>query len=351
MDKIHEVLEFISNIEISQIINLIIALASAIIALVLAPFISYGILKIFYRKIEKEQIKKFSLFGTLKTFFGILGFYIATKIISLNEMQDAFCDKCFEVVIIWSVARIVCGVFETRSLLLKGQKNKKNAFFTSVVSIVIKVILYIIALYLTLKIYGYDIGGIATGIGLTGAIVALGAQDFLKQIISGLAIFVDKPFEIDDWIDIDNISGTVEDITIKSIRVRTIEDTVVIVPNDLITSSIVINWGKISKRVYEANLSLALETPERTIEKLINRIKFILKYNEDTITNSIRVTASKINSQSLSIEVYLETTITEYIPYKEFCNKINLTLLNILDTQKVKLSYPRTKYLYKEARR
>ncbi len=341
MDKIQELIELIRNIEISQIVNIIIAIVTAIVFLLIGPFICYGILKIFYRNYEKEEIKNLSVYGALKTFFGFLGFYIASKILNLNESQDEFCYKCFEVVATWTLARIVAGVVEAREIFnRKNQKNRNNALFTSVASKAIRIILYIIALYVTLKIFGYDIGGLATGIGLTGAVVALATQDFIKQIISGLAILTDKPFKIGDWIDIDNVSGTVEDITIKSTKIRTIDDTIVTVPNDLVTSSNVVNWGMISKRVFNANLRLALETEESTMEKLINRIKFILKYNEDIITNSIRVNFIEVEHEALNIEIYVETTVTDYVKYKEFCNKVNLTLLNILDTQGVKLAYP-----------
>ncbi len=352
MDKIREFITIIGNIEISQIVNFIIAIAVVIIVLLLGPIVSYGIVKVFYRRSEKEEIKSFKIYRSIKTFFGISGFYIGSKILNLYEFQDVFCDKCFKVVIIWTIARIIAGVFEARQILVekltKNQKNIRNNFFTSVVSRVVEIILYIIALYLTLKEFGYDIGGLAAGIGLTGAVVALAAQDFIKQIISGLAIFTDRPFEIGDWIDVGEISGTVEDITIKSTRVRTLEDTIVILPNDLITNSNVVNWGKISKRVYRANLKFALEIEESTIEKVINRIRFILKYNEDVITKSISVYLSNIEKDDINIEIYLETTITNYSDYRLFCNKVNLTLLNILESQGVKLAYPGQNVYIKE---
>lgn len=352
MDKIRELITLVGNIEISQIVNFIIAIAVVIIVLLLGPIVSYGIVKVFYRRSEKEEIKSFKIYKALKAFFSISGFYIGSKILNLYEFQDIFCDKCFKVVIIWTIARIVIGVFEARDLLVekitKNQKNTRNNFFTTVVSRIVEIISYIIALYLTLKEFGYDIGGLAAGIGLTGAVVALAAQDFIKQIISGLSIFTDKPFEIGEWIDIGDISGTVEDITIKSTRVKTIEDTIVIVPNDLITSSNVVNWGKINKRVYEANLKFALETEESIIEKVINRIKFILKYNEDVITKSISVYLSNIQNDGINIKIYLETTIINYFDYRLFCNKVNLTLLNILESQGVKLAYPGQNIYIKE---
>ena len=352
MNKIQEIVDFIKSVEISQVINLVIALFTAIMFILLSQFVSYGLVKLFLRKQKKETIKESSIYKTIKIFLSLLGIYIASKILELESFQNEFIDKCFIVIVIWTLARIIVGIFEIRELLIdkssKKDEIRKNAFFTSVVTNVLKIVLYVIAIYLTLKEFGYDIGGLATGLGLTGAVVALATQDFIKQIISGLSIFTDKPFEVGDWIDIEEISGTVEDITIKSTKVRTMEDTIVTVPNDLITSTKVINWGKIDRRVFRANLRFALETEENTIEKVINRIKFILRYNEDIIKESINIQVLKIEEDAINIDIYLETVITNYMMYRDFCNKINLTILNILETQGVKLAYPGRNIYIKE---
>ena len=353
MNKIEEFINIIKNIEISQITNLVIGIFIVIVFILLGPLFSYGVVKIFLRKQSKEEIKESNIYKTIKLFLSLTGVYVASKIIELQELQNEFMDKCFIVVIIWTLARVIVNIFEARALFIhkSNQKEeiKKNAFFTSVTSNILKIILYIIAVYLTLKEFGYDIGGLATGLGLTGAVVALAAQDFIKQIISGLSIFTDKPFKVGDWIDIEEISGTVEDITIKSTKIRTSEDTIITVPNDLITSTKVTNWGRIDKRVFRANLKFSLETEERTIEKIINRIRFILNYNKDIIRKSINIQVLKIEEDAIDIDIYLETIITDYKMYREFCNKINLTILNILETQGVKLSYPGRNIYIKES--
>lgn len=354
MDKIQKIISFIKEIEISSVINLIIALAVIIIFLLLSHILAYWIVRLFVKEQDKKEIKQGDLYKSLKSFFNFSGIYIATKILNLNTDQNLFIDKFYRIVIFWTVARAISGIFEAREILIdklnKESDIKKNAFMTSVVGKIVKIILYIIALYLSLKEFNYDIGGIATGLGLTGAVVALAAQDIVKQIFAGLTIFIDKPFEIGDWVEVGDISGTVEDITIKSTKIRTIEDTVVTVPNDTMTSSSIINWGKIKKRIYKANLKLALETEETTVEKVINRIRFILKYNKDIIKDSISVQFNKIDNDSINILIYVETTITKYIEYQYFCNKLNLTLLNILETQGVRLAYPGQNIYIKEGK-
>ena len=90
------------------------------------------------------------------------------------------------------------------------------------------------------------------------------------------------------------------------------------------------------------------EKAESTIEKVINRIKFILRYNEDIIKESINIQVLKIENDAINIDIYVETTVTNYMKYRDFCNKINLTILNILETQGVNLAYPGRNIYIKE---
>ena len=75
----------------------------------------------------------------------------------------------------------------------------------------------------------------------------MAAQDTVKDVFSGLSIFWDKPFAIGDWVEIGDVSGTVENITFRSTKLRTTEDTIITIQNSAISSENIINWGVIKK--------------------------------------------------------------------------------------------------------
>ncbi len=353
MEKINEIIGYIQGIEIGQIINLIISLAVIILILIFSPMITYGILKIVYRKESKGEIKNGNLYKSLRLLINLLAIFIGIKILNINAEQEIVVNKCFRIVVIWSSANIISGIFEAKTILIRKKYKdeaitKKDEFIANFISKCIKIVLYLMSAYLTLKEFNFDLGGLAAGLGFGGAILALAAQDLVKQAFDGLSILVDKPFEIGDWIEVGENSGTVEGITMRTTKIRTVEDTIVTMENNKIISSNVVNWGKINKRVYKSNLKLALETEEGTVEKLLSRIRFILKYNKDIIKESISVQFNKIEKDGINISIYVETIITKYADYQSFCNKLNLTLLNILETQGVKLSYPGQNIYIKE---
>lgn len=342
MEKVNDIITLIQNIKTEQIIDVIVAISALIIFVILSPNISYFLLRIFFKKIDKKEIRESGLFKTLRVFFHLLGLYISLKILNLNIEHDIFVDKCFRIVIIWTIVNVIAGILELRAenKEYRGELNKKDKFASKLIGAIVKLALYIIAIYLSFKEFNYDLGGLAAGLGIGGAIVALAAQNVVKQILAGFAILSDKPFEIGDWIEVNEVSGTVESITWRSTKLKTVKDTIVTMDNSELIISNIVNWGKIKKRIYQTNLRLSLETEEAVVEKIINRIKFILKYNDKIIKDTVRVNLSEIQEDALNIAIFLETSVINYQEYLTFCNSLNLTFLNILETQGVKLAYP-----------
>lgn len=361
MDFITNFTESIKNIEISSYINLLVAMGILVLFLIFTPIICYQLIKLFYKDANKtkkskyenkQKIKKSTIYKSLYLVFLITGIFIAFKVMDLTSVQDAFVNKMYRIFIIWLIATAIAAIFESRSQILDKANLpiniKRNSIFLSMAGKLIKIVLYIIAGYLSLKEFGFDLGGVATGIGIGSAVLAIAMQDLVKETFAGVLLFMDKPFEIGDWIEANGTSGAVEDLSLRSTRIRTANDTIVTIANDTLISENIVNWGKIGKRIFEADINLALETKEITIEKITNRIRFILKYNKDINPDTVLVNFNKIKDTGINVHIRAATSITDYMKYTDFCHKTNLTIMNILESQGVKLAYPGSNVYIKE---
>ena len=167
--------------------------------------------------------------------------------------------------------------------------------------------------------------------------------------MSGALYLLDKPFVVGDFIQTKTYEGTVVDITFRSTKIKTADDTTVTVPNSKLAEEAIVNYAKMEKRRYNFNLKLPLQTNTDTIETIINRIKFVLVHNKDIIEDTIVIGCNSILQDGINITVSMYTNITPYADYLNFRTNVNEAILNIVDSEGIRLSNPsQDVYVYKQ---
>ena len=234
--------------------------------------------------------------------------------------------------------------FHPKSIIFDKLEEKTNYSgdkqLNSFISKLIKAVVYVIAGYLVLLELGYNIGGLVTGLGISSVIIAFAAQDIAKNLFGGFAIITDKPFKVGDWIEVGNYSGTVVDMTYRSTKIKAVDNTIITINNSTIAESYVKNWGNIDRRRYSVTLNLPLHTSEEKINKLLNKIRFVLKTNPDILEDTLEVHFDNIDTEGIKLFIYMNTSKTNYTEYLVFKDTINLELIKILESENVKLAYP-----------
>lgn len=151
---------------------------------------------------------------------------------------------------------------------------------------------------------------------------------------------MDKPFSVGDWIHTEKYEGTIEDITFRSTRIRTADNSVVTIPNSIFSNEVIANWSKLEKRKIEISLRLPLETKAQELEILSKKFKIVLENNKDILEDSIQVDVNKIKEDNIEISIVLYTSITEYNKFLNIKQEININILKILEAEGIKLAYP-----------
>lgn len=346
-----QVVNFIESLKAVDIIDIIVAICLIILFKVLSPSISYMIIKIFkFNSKSKKSIKESAFYTPLKIFFTILGIYIAVvflkKPLNLPDNVMEIVTKAFQIISVLAFAKALASSFTTKSSLIKRiRKSWKNDVEDSMLEFALKVtrvIIYLTALFIIFAILQINLNGLVAGIGIGGIIVTLAAQDTAKNIFGGIVLFIDKPFNVGDWIQTPNYEGTVEDMTFRTTRIRNFENSVVNIPNSTIADSAIINWSKMEKRRYKFSLSFPLDTTAEQMEIISNRIKEMLIKEPQVIDDDIIISFENITDNGLSLLVYMFVVPTGYNDYIMLKDKINKNIINILHNLGVELSYPST---------
>ena len=346
-----QVLNFIENVKALQIIDIVVAICLIVLFKVLSPSISYIIIKLFkFNSKSKKSIKESAFYSPLKVFITILGIYIAVLFLdtplNLSDNVMSFVTKAFQIISVIAFAKALAASFTTKSTFIKKiRKNWKNNVEDSMLDFALKVargIIYIIALFIVLAILQINLSGLVAGLGIGGIIVTLAAQDTAKNIFGGVVLFIDKPFNVGDWIQTSTYEGAVEDITFRTTRIRSAENYVVNIPNSTIADSAVINWSKLEKRRYKLPLSFPLKITSDKITQISNEIKDMLLNEPQVINEDTTITFSNIeaNGLTLLVDIYFSTTV--YKEYLKLKDSVNKKIMNIVHNAGVELNYPAT---------
>ena len=349
-----QLVDFWTRLTSIQIVDIIIAIAIIVFFRIFSGTFSYMIIRVFKIKSKKaKEIKESAFFKPLKVFFIILGIYLAIVFLrvplQINDQVMDIVTKTFKIISVIEFAVGLANSFTAKTILGKKlRKSLSQKMDDTVFEFVLKitrVLIYVIAIFLVLAILEINLTGLIAGLGLGGVIITLAAQDTAKNLFGGLVIFIDKPFAVGDWIQMDNYEGTIEDITFRTTRIRTFENALVNIPNAIIADASVTNWSKMEKRRYKTNLCVELDTPLEKLELLKTRIEKMLQERESVFDDSIIVRFDQITDNGINILIYTYTNSVDYASYLKEVEDINMKIMKILNEEHIELAYD-TKTVY-----
>jgi MscS family membrane protein len=142
-----------------------------------------------------------------------------------------------------------------------------------------KVVVVALGLIFVLQNLGYNVTGLLAGLSIGGLALALAAQDTIKNLLGSLMIYMDKPFQIGDWITGEGVDGHVEEVGFRASRIRTFSNSLMYVPNAKLADMISDNHGRREYIRYKTMLSLTYDTSPAAIQVFIDGLKQItIKY-------------------------------------------------------------------------
>ena len=255
--------------------------------------------------------------------------------------------SAIKIILIIIMSKILVHIFTSKSSWIRKmqekinaalgrEENNKNSEFLAKIA---KAIIYTVAVFLIIQELGFDLGGLITGLGLGGVILTLAAQDTAKNLFGGVVIFLDKPFKVGDYIEAGTHVGTVEDITFRSTAIRTLDDSLLHIPNSEMSSVAITNWAEINRRRYRTNLLITLETPLDKIAKIKQEIINMLSEQEEITTDTIMVNFENILDNGNQLVVIAYTDVIQYAEYLKLKETLNYQIMQILENNGVQLAY------------
>jgi small-conductance mechanosensitive channel len=185
---------------------------------------------------------------------------------------------------------------------------------------------------------GIEVTGLVAGLGVSGVAVAFAAQAILKDVFSYFSIFLDKPFEIGDFIILDSFMGTVEHIGIKTTKVRSLGGEQLIFANADLTNARVRNFKRMWERRVVFRFGLLYETPAAQLREVPSIVRQIIESLYQSKFD--RCHFFQFGDYSLIFETVYYVSSNDYNTYMDIQHEINLKLKEALEERGMGFAYP-----------
>ncbi len=293
--------------------------------------------------------------GPIAALIFLLGIFMAIRVLTLDPPLQAFIGNAFEVgilaIIFWAGLRLidVVGAILTD---IASDRQLGIYHFIPLIRKTARVFFVIIGSILIIQNLGYSVGSLLAGLGIGGLAIALAAQESLGNFFGSISIAADRTFKVGDWIVVgDRVDGTVEEIGLRSTKVRTWSRTLLTIPNKVIANEVVENWSKMPNRRVRQVVGVSYETSRQNMTGLLEDIEKLLRDNEEIDQKFIMVRFTDFGESSLDILVYYFTRSTAWAEHLRVRQEMNLAIMALVEKWGSSIAFPtRTLYLHGDSR-
>jgi len=277
---------------------------------------------------------------TSTLFLIIAAIYAGTTLLDLPDQMHRLVSSIFIVALFIQIAlwadRIASALLAWRLVPAEGQSSMRNAL--ALIQFAVRVAVWSIALLLIFENLGFDVTALVAGLGVGGIAVALAAQSVLGDLFSSLAIVLDRPFEVGDFIVFGDQSGTVEKIGIKTTRIRALSGEQVAVSNSDLVKTRVHNFKRMDRRRIVLVLGVTYDTPADKLDSIPSMVTKIIEAQDQARFD--RAHFRSFGASALEFEAVYYVLSADYTVYMDVQQDINFAIFRAFEDQGIEFAFP-----------
>lgn len=264
--------------------------------------------------------------------------------LSLVEAGPRVLGLAYAVMVVVIAVQLVIWANVLVSFFLDRYREQKMADDASAVTtmqaagLVLRLIIYSVILLVALENLGVDVTTLIAGLGIGGIAVALAVQNILSDLFGSLSIVLDKPFVVGDFLVIDEYSGSVERIGLKTTRIRSLTGEQLIFSNTDLLESRIRNYKRMYERRIVFQVAITYQTPHEKVPAVVDWLTEIVSSKSGVRLDRVHFAA--LGDSGLEYEVVYHMLDPDYTAYMDAQQSINLDIMNRLAEERVELAHP-----------
>lgn len=305
----------------------------------------FGVLKKFASRTETTLDDK--LFPALEqpvaAFITVIGIFAALNVLKLSETSDVYIGYgstvAFSLVIFWGLLRAFGAMLDHAQEIAVHRKMGVAAFMPWIKKSLITIFV-VFGVLMVVQSLGYDVKALLAGLGIGGLAFALAAQDTLANVFGSIVVAIDQPFRIGDFVQIGANAGAVEDIGLRSTKLRRADKALIVVPNKTVAAEAVLNLSRFTGRRAEQLLSLTYDSKPEQIEGLVAEVRRILLAEAEIDPTSVLVFFRDFSASSLDVWVAYNSKSPDFVKHMELRQRLNLTFMRAVAARGLSFAFP-----------
>jgi MscS family membrane protein len=241
---------------------------------------------------------------------------------------------------VWAAFRVTDLISDWLTLQAAKTETKYDDLLVPMVKRTAKLFLTAIGLIYIANAFQIEILPLLTGLGIGGLAFAFAAKDTIENLFGSIAVILDRPFEIGDWVVVNDTEGTVEDLGFRSTRIRTFYNSLVTVPNATLVRATVDNYGRRKYRRFTTKLNVTYGTHPEKIEAFCAGIREIVKLHPYTRKDYYHVWLNSFGAHSLDILVYIFFECPDWSIELREKHRFMLDVVRLADRLGVEFAFP-----------
>lgn len=273
----------------------------------------------------------------------VTGIFSALKVLKLSAATDQAIGYgstvAFSLVFFWMMLRAFNAVLD-HAHEVAAEKQMGVAAFMPWIKKALIAVFVVFGVLLTVQSLGYNVSAIMQGLGIGGLAFALAAQDTIANLFGSIVVAIDQPFKVGETVKIGVSTGIVEDIGLRSTKIRLVDKSLVVIPNKLVSSEAIVNLSRFTARRVEQVLGLTYGATAAQLEGVVDDIRKLINADPEVDAAATHVYFRDFNASSMDLWLVYVVKNPDFAKHMAVRQRINFAIMRAVAARGLTFAFP-----------
>lgn len=273
----------------------------------------------------------------------LVGIFAALNVLKLPEASDRAIGYgstvAFSLVIFWGLLRAFGALLDHAQEIAQRRQMGVAAFMPWIKKTLVSLFV-VLGVLMVVQSLGFDVKALLAGLGIGGLAFALAAQDTLANVFGSVVVAIDQPFKIGETIGISGNVGTVEDIGLRSTKLRLVDKSLMVIPNKTVAAEAITNLSRFTARRVEQVLGLTYGAQPDQLEGIVADIRRLINAESEVNPAETHVWFRDFNASSLDLWIVYLTKDADFGKQMALRQRLNLAIMRAVQARGLAFAFP-----------